>query len=214
MCSAVRPSAVAAACATATVNQGGFSPEKDALKPVRLSLHARRAKRVHCLSHCLHYTTHYLIACDILAQVFSGELCAEDLTSLSVACGEAFKATAKVLSAPPQSSPTLPFALEILASTDAALSSTSGEAADLQRLRQALLGWIETPRLALATSWAQHEQTCTSTSTSGFGDSNAQVFRAMRGLVLFDLSSSVGREEILSFAKTATALGSFVDGRR
>ena len=130
----------------------------------------------------------------------------EDVASISVACGEAFKATAKVLSAPPQRSPTLPLALEILVATDAALSSTSDGAADLQLLRQALLGWTETPRLALATSWMQHEQSTPTASTSGTGDSNGLVFqgRALRGLIFFDLSSSVGREEILSFAKTCS----------
>lgn len=210
--SAVRPPAVAAALATAAVNQGGFSPEMDKLKSVRLRLHGRRAKSADCHSHCLHFTTRYhLTASDIMAQVFSGELSAEDVASLSVSCGEAFKATAKVLSAPPQSSPTLPFALEILVATDAALSTTSSAGVDVQRLRQALLGWTETPRLVLAISWAQHEQSSTSTtstSTTGSGNSNTQVFRgrALRGLILFDLSSSVGREEILSFAKNCCSV--------
>ena len=118
---------------------------------------------------------------------------------LSIVCGKAFKATAKVLSAPPEHSPTLPLALEILVATDAALSATDVEAADLQLLRQALLGWTETPRLALATSWARHGA-YTPTRSIGAGGSDVQA-QTLRGLIFFDLASTTGREEILLFAK-------------
>ena len=132
----------------------------------------------------------------------SGQLSAEDVTSLSIACGQAFKATAKVLSAPPQCSPTLPLALEILAATDAALLITSAEAGAPQVLRQALLGWTETPRLVLATSWARHEPSAfLSCCDAGNSGAEQSQYWMLRGLGVFDLSSATGKEEILSFAK-------------
>jgi hypothetical protein len=195
---------------------------------------------------------------------FSGALSAEDLASLSAACGEVFQAVAQVLRLPTESAPTLPLALELLELTAAALttaslaagSNSNGEGeqsmlplaaspskatpsgsaeaaaasaaaaaaaaaegsaggAALHLLRQALLGGAETPRLALVKGWARHcheDSAAAAAAISGSGGGGGGEWNegeeggpaaVMRGLVLLDLSSTTGREEILQLARSS-----------